>query len=301
MTECKKLISLVMRNTKCYFKDKVTFFMSMITPLILLVLFATFLRNVYIGSFKSAFPEGFTVNDRIIEGIAGAWLMSSILSVSSVTVAFCSNTIMIDDKISSALNDFRVSPVKPTMVSIGYFVSNFFVTFIVMMVVMLIGHIYLAAVGWYITAGDVFMIIIDCICGILFGTLLAGVVESFVSTQGGMSAVATLVSSMYGFICGAYMPLSQFSAGLRNALCLLPGTYSVGIMRNHYMGGYIEALKDAGVPNEALKGIMDSFDANLYLFGNKIPLGAMYGILLGACAILLAAYVAIVILKNKKK
>ena len=121
------------------------------------------------------------------------------------------------------------------------------------------------------------------------------------STQGGMSAVATLVSSMYGFICGAYMPLSQFSAGLRNALCLLPGTYSVGIMRNHYMGGYIEALKDAGVPNEALKGIMDSFDANLYLFGNKIPLGGMYGILLGACAVLLVAYISIVILKNKKK
>ena len=81
MTEIKKLISLVGRNTKCYFKDKMTFFMSLITPLILLILFVTFLRNVYLDAFKSAFPEGFTVNGRILEGIAGAWLMSSILSV----------------------------------------------------------------------------------------------------------------------------------------------------------------------------------------------------------------------------
>lgn len=299
--ECKKLLSLVRRNTKCYFKDKFTFFMSLITPLILLVLFVTFLRNVYIDSFKAAFPEGFTVDDKILNGITGAWLMSSILSVSSVTVAFCSNLIMITDKMDGSLNDFNVSPVKGTSISLSYFISNFFVTFIVLVIIMLVGHIYLACVGWYIPVGDVFMIIVDLFCGVLFGTLLAGVVESFISSQGGLSAVSTLVSSMYGFICGAYMPLSQFSEGLRNILCLLPGTYGVGIMRNHYMNGYLDALAEAGVPDASLEGIKTGFDAKLSVFGNEVPLGAMYGILLGACAVLLAAYVAIVIIKNKKK
>ena len=299
--ECKKLVTLVARNTKCYFKDKFLFFVSMITPLILLVLFATFLRNVYIDSFKSSFPEGFTVNDRVLEGITGAWLMSSILSVSSVTVAFCSNVVMINDKIEGSINDFRVSPVKGVTTSIAYFISNFFVTLIVMLCIMLIGHIYLACVGWYIPVGDVFMIIVDIFCGVLFGTLLAGVVESFISSQGGLSAVSTLVSSMYGFICGAYMPFSQFGEGLRNTLCLLPGTYGVGIMRNHYMSGYLTALADEGVPQEALNGIKENFDISIKVFGTEVSLGAMYGILLGACAVLLAAYVAIVIIKNKKK
>ncbi len=298
--ECKKLISLVARNTKCYFKDKFLFFVSMITPLILLVLFATFLRNVYIDSFKMSL-NGLTVNDRVLEGITGAWLMSSILSVSSVTVAFCSNVVMVNDKIEGNLNDFRIAPVKGVTTSIAYFISNFFVTLIVMLCLMLIGHIYLAAVGWYIPVGDVFMIIVDILCGVLFGTLLAGVVESFISSQGGLSAVSTLVSSMYGFICGAYMPFSQFSEGLRNALCCLPGTYGVGIMRNHYMDGYLSALADEGVPQEALSAIKENFDISIQVFGTEIPLGAMYGILLGACAVLLAAYVAIVIIKNKKK
>lgn len=275
--------------------------MSLITPLILLFLFVTFLRSVYLVSLKQAFPEDFTVNNRVLEGLAGAWLMSSILSVSSVTVAFCSNTIMIEDKIGKNITDFSVSPVKGTTVSIAYFLSNFFVTFIVMMCVMVIGHIYLAAVGWYITAGDVFMIILDCVCGILFGTLLAGVAESFVSTQGALSAVSTLVSSMYGFICGAYMPISSFPKVLQGMLGLLPGTYGVGILRNHYMGGYLEALSEAGLSADAIKTVRDGFDANIYVFGSRIPLGAMYGILLGACAVLLAAYIAIVVIKNKKK
>ncbi len=299
--ECKKLISLVSRNTKCYFKDKFTFFISLITPLILLVLFVTFLRNVYLDSFNSAIPEGFALDERIINGVVGAWLMSSVLSVSAVTVGFCSNTIMVMDKMEGSLNDFKVSSVKGTTVSISYFISNFFVTFIVLTVIMLLGHIYLACVGWYISVGDAFMIIVDIFCCTLFGTLLAGVVESFIKNQGGLSAVSTLVSSMYGFICGAYMPFSQFSEGLRNVLCCLPGTYGVGIMRNHYMNGYLEAFADEGIPAEVIEGIKSGFDANITVFGTEIPLGAMYGILLGTCAVLLAAYVAIVIIKNKKK
>ena len=308
--ELKKFVSLVGRNTKCYFKDKFTFFMSLITPMILFVLFVTFLRNVYIESFNSIFKQiNVTVDKVLIDGCAGAWLMSSILSVSAVTVGFCSNVIMIDDKINSSVNDFKVSPVKGYTVSLAYFASNFLVTFIVLLSVMLIGHIYLACIGWHIPFTDALMIIVDIICGILFGSLIAGIVGSFISTQGGLSAVSTLVSAMYGFICGAYMPLSQFSEGLRNVISLLPGTYGVGIMRNHYMNGYMQAfseeLSSLNVPAETteqvIKAMRDSFDANLYSFGNGIPLGAMYGILLGTCAVLLTAFIAIVFIKNKKK
>ena len=41
------LSALVKRNTKLYFKDKGMFFSSLITPVILLVLYATFLKKVY--------------------------------------------------------------------------------------------------------------------------------------------------------------------------------------------------------------------------------------------------------------
>ena len=306
MLECKKMISLISRNTKCYFKNKFTFFTSLITPLILFVLFATFLKNIYIESFENIAAEfEITIGKRALNGVTGAWLMSSILSVSSVTVAFCSNIIMVEDKMNASINDINVSPIKRTTVAVSYFISNFFVTFIVIVTIMLIGHIYLVCVGWYIPVSDVFMILVDCICGILFGTLLAGIVESFISSQGGISAVSTLVSSMYGFICGAYMPFSQFSEGLRNFLGLLPGTYGVGIMRNHYMNGYIDEIvkgaTDPTVADNLSKGLKDGFDANLYVFGNRIPLGAMYGILLGSCAVLLAVYIVIIILRNKNK
>ena len=300
--EVKKLFALVKRNIKCYFKDKFLFFVSLITPMILLVLFVTFLRSVYISSFNDIFAGfGFSADEKVVEGLAGSWLLSSIMAVCSVTVAICSNAVMISDRVDGAINDLTVSPVKGTTVTLSYLIANFLVTLIVMLAVLVVGFVYLAIVGWQIPAGNVFLILVDVVCCVLFGSLFAGVVESFISTQGAMSALSTLVSSMYGFLCGAYMPLSQFAEGMRNFICCLPGTYSVGILRKHFMGGYVDRLGELGLPAEGQKALLDGFDGNLYVGGTDIPLWAMYTILLSTCAVLLVAYVLIVIFKHRKK
>ena len=300
--EIRKLFALTLRNMKCYFKDKFLFFVSLITPMILLVLFVTFLRGVYIDSIKSIFEQvNFTAGDEVIDGLAGSWLLSSIMAVCSVTVAICSNAVMIQDKIEGPISDLSISPVKGTTISISYFIANFIVTLIVMLCVLAVGSIYLAIVGWCIPFGDFMMILVDIICAVLFGTLLSGVIESFISTQGGLSALSTLVSSMYGFICGAYMPLSQFAEGMRNIICVLPGTYSVGIVRKHFMSGYIDKLAELGLSEPGQKALLDGFDGNLYVGSTQMPLWSMYVILLGTCALLLVAYVLIVVLKNRKK
>lgn len=301
MIELKKLWALTVRNMRCYFKDKFLFFVSLITPMILLVLFVTFLRAVYIDSFNGIFALfNFQAEERIINGLAGSWQLSSVMSVCAVTVAICSNAVMIQDKIDGSINDLRISPVKGTTLSLSYFVANFLVTLTVMLAVLLVGFAYLAIVGWYIPVADVFMILVDTLCCALFGTLLSGVIESFVSTQGALSAISTLVSSLYGFICGAYMPLSQFAEGMRNVICVLPGTYSVGIMRKHFMRGYVDKLGELGLSQQGQKALLDGFDGNLYVGKTQMPLWSMYVILLSTCALLLAAYISIVVLQNKK-
>ena len=77
MIECKKVFALISRHTKCYFKNKFMFFTSLITPLILLILFATFLRNIYVESFEMIASEfETTIQPKVLNGITGAWLMS---------------------------------------------------------------------------------------------------------------------------------------------------------------------------------------------------------------------------------
>ena len=104
---------LIKRNIKLFFKDKGMFFTSLITPMILLVLYVTFLENVYVDSIRSALPEGIELSEKLVSGFAGGQLISSILAVSCVTVAFCSNMLMVQDKANGSIGDFRVTPVKP--------------------------------------------------------------------------------------------------------------------------------------------------------------------------------------------
>lgn len=289
----KSLNALIIRNIKLFFKDRGLFFSALITPLILLVLYATFLGNTYRSSFLSALPEGFTVSDDLINGLVGGQLISSLLAVCCVTVAFCSNMLMVQDKVTGARQDLTVTPVKRSVLALGYYIATAVSTLIIFLITACAGFLYLAKVGWYLSATDILLIFADVFLLVLFGTALSSIINVFLTTQGQMSAVGTLVSAGYGFLCGAYMPISNFSDGLQKVLSFLPGTYGTSLLRNHAMRGVFAEMADSGFPAEVVEGIKDSLDCNLYFFDHTVELGTMYCILGGAAVAVIVAYVLI--------
>lgn len=297
----KTLFILIKRNVKLFFKDKGMFFASLITPAILLVLYATFLGNVYRDNFISSLPEGFTLPEEIINGLVGGELISSILAVSCVTVAFCSNFLMVQDKVTGAIKDLTISPVKPAILSVAYYIANLLSTLMVCYVAMGCCLIYVAAVGWYMTVGDVFLVLLDVTLLALFGNALSSVINFFLTSQGQISAVGTIVSAAYGFICGAYMPISSFGSGLQKVLSLLPGTYGTSLVRNHAMQGTLSEMHALGVPAEVIDGIKESLDCSLSFFGHSVSIGAMYIILVVSIIVLLAVYILLNVFKGKRK
>ena len=232
------LYALIRRNTKLYFKDKGMFFTSLITPLILLVLYGTFLSNVYEDTFRGALKAaGAAVSDKLIGGCVGGELVSSLLAVSCVTVAFCSNTLMVQDKVTGARRDLTITPVKGRTLAVSYYLASLFSTLLVCFVAAGVCLFYLGNVGWYLTAADILFALLDVVLLLLFGTALSSIINCFLSSQGQISAVGTVISAGYGFLCGAYMPISQFSDGLQKAISFLPGTYGTSLLRNHFLRG----------------------------------------------------------------
>ena len=294
------LWSLIKRHTKVYFKDKGVFLSSLITPVILLVLFLTFLRNVYIDSIKLHIPKGIELSSSVLNGFAGSWLISSLLATCCITIAFCANMIMVQDKVSGSYKDLTITPVKKSTLNLSYYLSTAFVTAIICYTAFAIGLIYLSFTGFYLSFVDVLFTILDIALLVLFGTALSSIVCMFLKSQGAISAVATLVSSVYGFICGAYMPLSQFSVGLRNVLMFLPGTYGTGLIRNHMMNGVMKELKSKGLTSKLLHDISKSFDATLSFFGHDVSVGVMYLILSLSIVVLIALFVLFAYIKKKK-
>lgn len=288
----RELNALVKRDTKLFFKDKAMFFTSLITPIILLVLYGTFLSNVYEDSFKSALTAaGASATDKLINGCVGGQLISSLLAVCCVTVAFCSNMLMVQDKVSGARKDLTISPVKSGTLALGYYISTLIATLIVCYVATGVCMIYMAFTGWYMSVGDVLLILLDVFLLVMFGTALSSIINHFLTSQGQISAVGTIVSAGYGFICGAYMPISQFSSGLQKVISFLPGTYGTSLLRNHAMRGAFAEMIRSDFPDEFVEAIKDSVDCNLYFFDNKVSIGTMYVIIAATVAVLIAVYV----------
>ena len=295
----RTILTLIKRNVKLFFKDKGMFFTALITPVILLVLYATFLGNVYEDSFRQGLG-GASISDELMQACVGGQLVSSILAVSCVTVAFCSNMLMVQDKANGCRRDLVISPVKASTLSVAYYAASLFSTLIICLTATAICLGYLAVVGWYLSATDVLWLILDVILLATFGTALSSVINFFLSTQGQIASVGTIVSSGYGFICGAYMPTSQFSDGLQTVISFLPGTYGTSLLRNHAMRGALSELEEQGVPAEAVDGMRDVMDCNLYFFEQKVSMGAMVAVLILAVAVLLGLYILLNLRKMTK-
>ena len=295
----KAVISLVNRNRKLFFRDKGMFFSALITPFILIVLYATFLAKVYKDSFTSAFPEGFTITDKLIEGTVASQLVAALLAVSCVTVTFCVNLTMVQDKASGARKDFNVSPVSRSKIYLGYFIATVLNSLMVNGLALVIGLLYIGKMGWYLSFMDVLWVIFDEILLVLFGSTLSSIISYPLTTQGQMSAVGTIVSAGYGFICGAYMPISNFGSGLQKALSYLPGTYGTSLIKNHMLRGIFEEMESEKLPDELITAIRETLACNPQFYGNVVNTTQMVFIMAGSIVVLGAIFLLMTRLPEK--
>ena len=293
--------NLIKRNIKLFFKDKGMFFTSLITPVILLVLYATFLANVYRDSFVSNIPEMIKIGDSVIDATVGGQLVSSLLAVSCVTVAFCSNLLMVQDKISGARRDIAVTPVRRSTVAVAYFCASAITTMIISLTALGVCLLYLLKTGWYLSAADVLYTVLDVVLLTLFGVALSSCINYPLSTNGQGSAVGTIVSAGYGFICGAYMPISSFGSGLQKVLSFLPSTYMTSLVRNHAMRGALAQMEADGVPKAFVDATRESLDCTVAFAGKTVTIPAMYAYVGGIILILLGAYLAVQYLAERKR
>lgn len=298
------LTGLIARNVKLYFKDKGLFFTSLITPMILLILFATFLAKTYKDSYQSMLSPlkaaGIEISEEWINGLAAAQIFSSLLAVSCVTVAFCSSILMVQDRVTGARTDLTVAPIRKSQLALSYYASTFFSTVLVCFGAIVLCLLYAHAEGWFYDGADILRILFNTLLLILFGTAFSCAVCVFLTSQGQITASGTIVSAGYGFLCGAYMPISQFGEGLRNALSVTPGICGTSLLRQSTMDPVFREIKSHSVPDEVVTSLRDALDCRLFVSGDALSESSMYGILLASTAVLLLIYILVIRLQKKK-
>ena len=289
----KTLQALINRNRKLFFRDRGMLFSSLITPVILIVLYATFLAKVYKDSFTSYLPKILHVSEKLIDGAVASQLGAALLAVSCVTVTFCVNLTMVQDKASGARKDFDVSPVKRPVLYLGYFCATVFNSLMVNVLALVLCLFYIGKMGWYLSATDLAWMVLDVLLLVLFGAVLSSIICNPLKTQGQMAAVGTIVSAGYGFICGAYMPVSNFGDGLQKFLSYLPGTYGTSLLKNHMLRGVFAQMTEDGFSKQSVTEIAKSLDCRPMFRGEVVSTQETIAVMAASILILGAVYLVV--------
>jgi multidrug/hemolysin transport system permease protein len=163
-------MSLTKRHLLVFFKNVPTVIFTLMVPLVILAVYALFLRPMEANQIQQILSDnGIEVDKntteglaflRKIYGIADCWMISGVLAVSCLTVSLNTNYILVRDKESGISKDLISSPIDSRVIMLSYFTFNVIVTFLINFFVYLICLIWLAGYQAYmISTLDFFAII----------------------------------------------------------------------------------------------------------------------------------------------
>ena len=275
-------------------------FFSLLAPLITLMLFILFLRQVQIDAVGQ-FLKGFGVtgvNQLYINGIVHGWFLSSVLAVSLISVGLSFYYIMVRDKEYNVISDFLTTPISKNTVKLSYFLSAVIVNIVVGLIIFALGIIYLLITKtMFLTFVDILLTICNIILSSISACLIMMLIASLFDKESQLGGFTGIMSSLVGFIIGAYMPVSTFPTPIQYVIGLVPGTYSAGIFRNILMRGALEKISN--IDASALNAIKAYFGTDVNFFGLSISYGMCYLFL--AVSIVIVAVVALLVFKYGKK
>ena len=239
-----QILSLTKRNMKVFLRDKTGVFFSLLSPLLVLLLFILFLGDLQISSVEQTL-KNFEVIDLFAQNfpkaVAYNWLIAGVLGVSCITVSFSCLSVIISDREKGIENDYKASPISNVKVYISYILGVFFSTLLIMVIVSIFGIVFLAASNSLnMNIADVLMLYGGIILGSFNAALFAYALTCFIKTTGAHGAFTGLICAVSGFLIGAYMPISSFPKPIQYVCAVIPGSHSAGLCRYSLLSNYIE-------------------------------------------------------------
>jgi len=176
--------------------------------------------------------------ESIVNGqeIMDSWLIAGLLTITSFTSAMGAYGVMVEDKARGISKDFYASPVSRKNIVAGYVLSALVTGFIVGVITLVLGEVYIVSNGgkWLDVLSFIEVIGALIITSVMNNSLLF-VLVSFFSTPVSFSAASTLVRTLIGFITGIYVPTGVLSNSMQWVIKLFPVSHAGALLRQIIM------------------------------------------------------------------
>lgn len=266
-------VGFTKRNLLLFFKDKQTVFFSLLTSIIVLVLYLLFLKATFVNSMHSAinkYPGLISlISEREINTFTNLILLTGILGSAMITVPYSCLTTLVMDRENKVDYDILATPLKRGQIILSYFVSAAVSSVILTSGILVVGLIIIGLQGEIYLGGNQILQAFGVVAvGSVSATAALMIVMLFFKSVNASGAFGGILSAVSGFVIGAYIPISQFSDSVQTVCNIFPASHVTIILRNVLINGQLSHI------NESLGGVdQGMFVAsmkNLFSFKAKI-------------------------------
>ena len=218
------MLELISRNQKVYTRDRLAFFMSFLSVIILILVYQIFLGQIQIDAIKEALNSDTASTDTI--QMVNYWLISGLTTIISMTSTLGAFGVMVLDKEKKLSEDFKVSPVSNFKIELSYAI------FAILFGIIMTMFSCIFAIGMF----NGFSSLLDfsttdylSILGIVsMGTVLAATIIlpilAFIRTSSAFTTLSTIVGTFIGFISGVYLSIGSVGETLQQIMTWFPLT-----------------------------------------------------------------------------
>ena len=276
----KGFIGLTKRNVQIYFKDIHSVIFSLLTSIIVFVLYLLFLKGSFVSAIEGTMQglEAFINTDDVKMFVNGV-LLVGILGSATITIPYNCLTTIVKDRERKVDYDILATPVKRWQIILSYLsaavISSFLMTSLLLtaglIILSFLGNMHLSALS---ILGAYGVILLGC----MSSSALFMTVVLFFKSSSAAGAFFGILSAAAGFVIGAYIPISQFSTKIQTLCNLFPASQLCALLRNMLLTGCLNEMNRSigGVDNGAfVDAIRQSMTFNASIFEKSLPVNAM--------------------------
>jgi len=301
------ILGFIKRNLLLFFKDWQSILFSLLTSIIVLVLYLLFLKGTFVSAIQSAMEQypglASMVPQKDIDMFANLFLLSGILGSAMISVPFSCITVLVKDRANKVDYDILATPMKRGQIIFAYFVSAVLTSILLNSIILAVGLIGIRMQGnMYLNISQVVKVFSVVALGSISASAIFMIVVLFFKTVSACEAFFGILSAASGFVIGAYIPISQFSNEVQTVCNLFPASQITIMLRNILLNGLLEHI------NTSLQGVdqgmfvlslKEYFTFQAKLFNGYLDMNKMLEYILGV--ILFCIVVQIVIYSGSYK
>ena len=299
---------LIKRNLLLFFKDWQSILFSLLTSIIVLVLYLLFLKGTFVSAMQSAMEQypGLVsmIAEKDIDMFANFLLLTGILGSAMISVPFSCITTLVRDRANKVDYDILATPLKRGQIIFAYFVSAVLSSTLLTGFILAIGLVGISLQGdTHLNAIQLVKSFAVVALGSISASAIFMIVVLFFKSVSACEAFFGILSAASGFVIGAYIPISQFSNGVQTVCNLFPASQITIMLRNILLNGLLEHINTslAGVDQGMfVLSLKEYFSFQAKLFHGYLDMNKMLGYILGVILLCIVAQIMIYSVSYKK-